>query len=97
MFCCFSEEGGLQLIFGEVKEDSPAWKSGIRPSDVIVTVNDWLITIMDKPQVRDQAIQLFYRNVNAVVTLITIDANRSQSDLKELILKYLTLVAEGQI
>ena len=47
----FSEEHGLHLIFSNVDEASPAWESGIRPGNVIVTVNGWLITVMDRPQV----------------------------------------------
>ena len=31
--------------------DSPAARSGAREGDVIVAVDDWLITPMDKPQV----------------------------------------------
>ena len=34
-----------------VSEDSPAYECGVRSGDVIVTVNDWLITVMDRPQV----------------------------------------------
>ena len=32
-------------------QNSPAERCGARQGDVIVTVDDWLITIMDKPQV----------------------------------------------
>ena len=31
--------------------DSPAFRSGAREGDVIVAVDDWLITPMDRPQV----------------------------------------------
>ena len=41
----------MNLIIETVNENGPAWKCGIRPGDVIVTVDDWLITVMDKPQV----------------------------------------------
>ena len=41
------------LILSDVKEDCPAWKSGARPGDAIVTVKDWLVTLMDRPQVGD--------------------------------------------
>ena len=34
-------------------EDGPAYECGLRSGDVIVTVSDWLITVMDKPEVRD--------------------------------------------
>ena len=46
-----SEESGLNLIIETVNQDSPAYKSGVRQGDVIVTVDDWLITVMDRPQV----------------------------------------------
>ena len=51
MVFCFSHETGLNLIIETVAENGPAWKCGVRPGDVIVTVDDWLITVMDKPQV----------------------------------------------
>ena len=35
----------------DVVESGPAWESGVRKGDVIVTVNDWLIVLMDRPQV----------------------------------------------
>ena len=35
----------------DVIENGPAWESGVRPGDIIVTVNDWLIVLMDRPQV----------------------------------------------
>ena len=41
----------MNLIIETVTENGPAWKCGVRPGDVIVTVDDWLITVMDKPQV----------------------------------------------
>ena len=34
-----------------VEENGPAWKCGVRAGNVIVTVDDWLITLMDQPQV----------------------------------------------
>ena len=37
----------------DVVETGPAWESGVRKGDVIVTVNDWLIVLMDRAQVRD--------------------------------------------
>ena len=40
----------MNLIIETVTENGPAWKCGVRPGDVIVTVDDWLITVMDKPQ-----------------------------------------------
>ena len=47
----FSDENGLHLVLGQVTEDSPAYECGVRSGDVIVTVNDWLITGMYRPQV----------------------------------------------
>ena len=40
-------------MLGAVHEDGPAYECGLRSGDVIVTVSDWLITVMDKPEVRD--------------------------------------------
>lgn len=37
----------------DVVETGPAWESGVRKGDVIVTVNDWLIVLMDRAQVGD--------------------------------------------
>ena len=39
-------------MLGSVYEDGPAYESGLRSGDVIVTVSDWLITVMDRPQVK---------------------------------------------
>ena len=47
----FSKNHGLHLIMDDVVENGPAWESGVRKGDVIVTVNDWLIVLMDRPQV----------------------------------------------
>ena len=47
----------------DVVENGPAWESGVRAGDVIVTVNDWLIVLMDRPQV-----------IWAVLRLMTISA-----------------------
>ena len=41
----------MYLVLGQVSEDGPAYESGLRSGDVIVTVSDWLITVMDRPQV----------------------------------------------
>ena len=46
-----SKNHGLHLIMDDVVENGPAWESGVRAGDVIVTVNDWLIVLMDRPQV----------------------------------------------
>ena len=46
-----SKNHGLHLILDDVVEGGPAWESGVRAGDVIVTVNDWLIVLMDRPQV----------------------------------------------
>ena len=43
----------------DVTENGPAWESGVRPGDVIVTINDWLIVLMDRPQV------LYLSNTNS--------------------------------
>ena len=47
----FSKNQGLHLIMDDVVESGPAWESGVRKGDVIVTVNDWLIVLMDRAQV----------------------------------------------
>ena len=49
----------------DVVENGPAWESGVRAGDVIVTVNDWLIVLMDRPQV-----------IWAVLRLMTISARK---------------------
>ena len=57
-----SKETGLALVMEAVREGSPAWNSGVRwclgssdvytrPGDAIVTVDGWLITLMDQPKV----------------------------------------------
>ena len=47
-----SSECGLLLVLGQVAEDSPAWQSGLRGGDAIVSVNEWKINLMDRPEVR---------------------------------------------
>ena len=47
-----SDEFGLHLVLGAVEEGCPAHRCGLREGDIIVTVNGWLITVMDRPQVR---------------------------------------------
>ena len=37
-------------MLGKVEEESYAYQCGIREGDIIVYVNGWLITVMDKPQ-----------------------------------------------
>lgn len=59
----FSKDHGLHLILDNVVENGPAWESGVRAGDVIVTVNDWLIVLMDRPQV---AAHLFQAGANIV-------------------------------
>jgi len=59
----FSKNAGLHLILNDVVAGGPAWESGVRPGDVIVTVNDWLIVLMDRPQV---AAHLFQAGANIV-------------------------------
>jgi C-terminal processing protease CtpA/Prc len=46
-----------------VVESGPAWESGVRKGDVIVTVNAWLIVLMDRAQV---AAHLFQAGANIV-------------------------------
>ena len=46
-----SDEFGLHLVLGRVEEESYAYQCGVREGDIIVYVNGWLITVMDKPQV----------------------------------------------
>merc|ERR1711936_718103 len=59
----FSKNHGLHLILDDVVENGPAWESGVRKGDVIVTVNDWLIVLMDRAQV---AAHLFQAGANIV-------------------------------
>jgi len=59
----YSKNQGLHLIMNEVVESGPAWESGVRAGDVIVTINDWLIVLMDRPQV---AAHLFQAGANIV-------------------------------
>jgi len=59
----YSKNHGLHLIMKDVVERGPAWESGVRPGDIIVTVNDWLIVLMDRPQV---AAHLFQAGANIV-------------------------------
>ena len=42
---------GLHLVIDNIRENSPAWNSGLRPMDCIVSVHDWMITLMDKAEV----------------------------------------------
>ena len=35
----------------DVTKDSPAWMCGLRDGDAIVSVNEWQITLMEKPEV----------------------------------------------
>ena len=48
-----SDESGLLLLLMDVIKDSPAWLCGLRDGDAIVTINEWQITLMDKPEVKD--------------------------------------------
>jgi len=73
----FSDENGLHLVLGQVNEDSPAYECGVRSGDVIVTVNDWLITVMDRPQV---AVHLFQAGAN-IVKLGILKANGKSHDI----------------
>merc|ERR1719422_900156 len=73
----FSDENGLYLVLGQVYEDGPAYESGLRSGDVIVTVSDWLITVMDRPQV---AVHLFQAGAN-IVKLGILKPNGSTHDI----------------
>merc|ERR1712013_559750 len=73
----FSDEYGLHLVLGHVSEESPAYASGVRSGDVIVKVNDWLITVMDRPQV---AVHLFQAGAN-IVKLGIIKPNGKPHDI----------------
>jgi len=46
-----SDEWGLHLVIDKVKENSPAWKGGLRTFDCIVSVHGWVITLFDKAEV----------------------------------------------
>ena len=46
-----SSDSGLHLIIDHVQEGSPAWKSGLRPFDGIISVSTWVITVMDRVDV----------------------------------------------
>ena len=51
LYILFSSESGLVLILVHVTKDSPAWACGLRDGDAIVTVNEWQITLMERPEV----------------------------------------------
>ena len=38
-------------MIDKVKENSPAWKGGLRTFDCIVSVHGWVITLFDKAEV----------------------------------------------
>jgi len=73
----FSDENGLYLVLGSVQPDGPAYESGLRSGDVIVTVSDWLITVMDRPQV---ALHLFQAGAN-IVRLGILKPNGTSHDI----------------
>merc|ERR1719239_939283 len=73
----FSDEFGLHLVLGRVEEESYAYQCGIREGDIIVYVNGWLITVMDKPQV---AVSLFQAGAN-IVTLGILKASDKPHDI----------------
>jgi len=72
----FSKNHGLHLIMEDVVESGPAWESGVRKGDVIVTVNDWLIVLMDRAQV---AAHLFQAGANIVKLGIQKDKGLDES------------------
>ena len=57
----FSDEFGLHLVLGRVEEESYAYQCGVREGDIIVYVNGWLITVMDKPQAWRQNTKYTYK------------------------------------
>ena len=59
-----SAESGLLLLLMHVTKDSPAWMCGLRDGDAIVSVNEWQITLMDKPEVRNVYFYLPYLFLN---------------------------------
>ena len=59
----------------DVVESGPAWESGVRKGDVIVTVNDWLIVLMDRPQVS----KILYSNLPKKTGTFTIGLEASIS------------------
>merc|ERR1711971_969985 len=73
----FSDENGLYLVLGAVHDDGPAYECGLRSGDVIVTVSDWLITVMDKPEV---ALHLFQAGAN-IVKLGIMEPNGTSHDI----------------
>merc|ERR1712013_551469 len=73
----FSDEFGLHLVLGRVEEESYAYQCGVREGDIIVYVNGWLITVMDKPQV---AVSLFQAGAN-IVTLGILKASDRPHDI----------------
>ena len=62
----FSDEFGLHLVLGRVEEESYAYQCGVREGDIIVYVNGWLITVMDKPQVYSMQYILFFVQTNGL-------------------------------
>ena len=62
----FSDEFGLHLVLGRVEEESYAYQCGVREGDIIVYVNGWLITVMDKPQVYSMQYILFLVQTNGL-------------------------------
>ena len=62
----FSDEFGLHLVLGRVEEESYAYQCGVREGDIIVYVNGWLITVMDKPQVYSMQCILFFVQTNGL-------------------------------
>jgi len=59
-----SSEYGLLFQLNKVESESSAWQCGLRSGDYIVSINDWMTTKMDKPEV---ALHLFEAASNRVV------------------------------
>jgi len=81
----FSKNQGLHLIMDDVVESGPAWESGVRKGDVIVTVNDWLIVLMDRAQV---AAHLFQAGANIVKLGIQKTVTMSEDTVEEFLGSY---------
>ena len=50
-------------IFFSVIEESPAWRSGLRPGDSILEINEWRISSMSRPEV---ALSLLQAGANSL-------------------------------
>ena len=53
----------LRSSLCSVVEASPAWQCGLRTGDNILMINEWQISVMDRPEV---ALHLFQAGANQV-------------------------------